>query len=177
MKCGVDLDKPNAFHLSLDHNRLVKKLREILLENLENPQNFLKSLEETIKDSNLFVKLLSGVLLNLNNSEIISQSPESLMKHLLLIDILQKDLIEILFCKMKLIIVNERETNYSEPPILLLILCHFKFINHSMNGEIVSKSIYEILELANPLAREIIITNFEDIFDRNIHDEVVQKLM
>lgn len=78
---------------------------------------------------------------------------------------------------MKLIIINDKETNYSEPPILLLILCQLKFINHAMNGEIVSKNIYEILELADPLAREIIITNFEDIFDRNIHDEVIQKLM
>lgn len=96
------------------------------MENPENPQNFLKALKENIKDSNLFIKLLSGVLvrihfegvgtiffnflffqLNLNNSEIICQSPESIMKHLLLIDILQKDLIEILFNKMKLIIINE----------------------------------------------------------------------
>lgn len=62
MKCGVDLDKPNAFHLSIDHNQLVKKLRTILMENAENPQNFLKSLEENIKNLNLFVKLLSGVM-------------------------------------------------------------------------------------------------------------------
>lgn len=64
MKCGVDLDKPNAFHLSIDHNRLVKKLRTILMENVENPQNFLKSMEENIQNSNLFVKLLSGVMVS-----------------------------------------------------------------------------------------------------------------
>lgn len=62
MKCGVDLDKPNAFHLSIDHNRLVKKLRIILVESPENSQNFLKAMEENIKDSNQFIKLLSGVM-------------------------------------------------------------------------------------------------------------------
>lgn len=103
----------NVFFCSFsacNHLTFVTRARKLLRDSdnfPENIQDFVSGVGDEMKTYLQLTKLLSGCKLSLASSDRIYQSQESLIKDLLMIDLLQVYLIDVLFDKIKMFVTDE----------------------------------------------------------------------
>ncbi|XP_031621413.1 Fanconi anemia group D2 protein [Contarinia nasturtii] len=179
-RCGVMLSDRNSdvsLKLNCDHLKFVIRLRRELTSHPKYPENvqtFLSGLLDVMKNSNQMTKILSSCIITLPNSDLTKTSTESVMNDFLMIQFMQKDIIEILMRKIKALAIEE--TNASNMEIELL-LAQLKFVDHLSHGDFVCTEIFDALETASTDARRTIIKSLEDIVDLTRHNDVIEKLM
>lgn len=178
MKAGAELDDPESYILSCDHLTFVNRFRNQLKNHQDFPNNvktFMEGLEEVIKSHSTLVKLLSGCVISIPGVDTTIPSQDSLMLNFLMVEFIQKEIIEILTSKLLELAKDDKHLN-SDPPLLPLILSQLKFVA-PLHGELLYGKITDIYKCATPRARSEITSQIEYVLSPSHHDAFVEFLM
>ena len=101
------------------------------------------------------------------------QCQSSVIRCLLTIDVVQKEMALILLVKLREFIEHDEKVDLQK---LDLILVQFKFTNQTFTDEMYD-NIMEIFEISGQLTRQRICVSFLDILDPMMHDSAVKRII
>lgn len=74
-------------------------------------------------------------------------------------------------------VLNVRSCSGTSTSIVQLILAHVQMVDQQKYGQVVFNQIFEIIPVACPSAKELIINGLEYLIDLTMHDEALEKVL